>query len=174
MSTATPSPKDGRKAYRWRCTNIAHRKVCDSKRGEQRRHRGDTENGENEEEDKEVGIIQETGDVALPAVRPVTESAIYDTNFIQLEGTDYKIAYLAYNSFTAGTAEQSEKYNNELRAFSQECKQRGINNLVLDFRYNSGGEMECVQLLADILVPADKLESPLLSCNIMISKAPKP
>ena len=101
-------------------------------------------------------IIQETGDVALPAVRPVTESAIYDTNFIQLEGTDYKIAYLAYNSFTAGTAEQSEKYNNELRAFSQECKQRGINNLVLDFRYNSGGEMECVQLLADILVPADK------------------
>ena len=101
-----------------------------------------------------------TGDVALPAVRPVTESAIYDTNFIQLEGTDYKIAYLAYNSFTAGTAEQSEKYNNELRAFSQECKQRGINNLVLDFRYNSGGEMECVQLLADILVPADKLESP--------------
>ena len=123
---------------------------------------GDTENGENEEEeeDKEVGIIQETGDVALPAVRPVTESAIYDTNFIQLEGTDYKIAYLAYNSFTAGTAEQSEKYNNELRAFSQECKQRGINNLVLDFRYNSGGEMECVQLLADILVPADKLESP--------------
>ena len=22
---------DGRKAYRWRCTNIAHRKVCDSK-----------------------------------------------------------------------------------------------------------------------------------------------
>lgn len=134
---------------------------------------GDTENGENEEEDKEVGIIQETGDVALPAVRPVTESAIYDTNFIQLEGTDYKIAYLAYNSFTAGTAEQSEKYNNELRAFSQECKQRGINNLVLDFRYNSGGEMECVQLLADILVPADKLESPLLSCNIMISKAPK-
>ena len=121
---------------------------------------GDTENGENEEEDKEVGIIQETGDVALPAVRPVTESAIYDTNFIQLEGTDYKIAYLAYNSFTAGTAEQNEKYNNELRAFSQECKQRGINNLVLDFRYNSGGEMECVQLLADILVPADKLESP--------------
>ena len=112
------------------------------------------------EEGKEVGIIQETGDVALPAVRPVTESAIYDTNFIQLEGTDYKIAYLAYNSFTAGTAEQSEKYNNELRAFSQECKQRGINNLVLDFRYNSGGEMECVQLLADILVPADKLESP--------------
>ena len=122
---------------------------------------GDTENGENEEEeDKEVGIIQETGDVALPAVRPVTESAIYDTNFIQLKRTDYKIAYLAYNSFTAGTAEQSEKYNNELRAFSQECKQRGINNLVLDFRYNSGGEMECVQLLADILVPADKLESP--------------
>ena len=77
-----------------------------------------------------------------------------------MEGTDYKIAYLAYNSFTAGTAESNEKYNNELRTFSQQCKQLNINNFILDLRYNSGGEMECVQLLADILVPADRLESP--------------
>ena len=30
-------------------------------------------------------------------------------------------------------------------------------------RYNAGGEIECVQLLADILVPADKLNSPFAS-----------
>jgi len=105
-------------------------------------------------------MIQAIGDIALPAVRPVTESAIHTTKFVQLDGTDHKIAYLAYNTFTAGTAENSEAYNNELRAFSQQCQQFGINNFILDLRYNPGGEMECVQLLADMLVPADKLESP--------------
>ncbi len=127
---------------------------------------GDTETGDNEEtedneeDDKGVGVIQEIGDVTLSAARAVTEGAIYTTQFIQLEGTGYKIAYLAYNSFTPGTSENGEEYNNELRAFSQTCKQYGINNFVLDLRYNAGGEMECAQLLADMLVPADKLESP--------------
>ncbi len=121
---------------------------------------GDSEDTEDDEDDKGVGVIQEIGDVTLPAVRPVTESPVYVNGVIALEGTDYKIAYLAYNSFTAGTAESNEKYNNELRTFSQQCKQLNINNFILDLRYNSGGEMECVQLLADILVPADRLESP--------------
>lgn len=121
---------------------------------------GDSEDAEDDEDDKGVGVIQEIGDVTLPAVRPVTESPVYVNGVIALEGTDYKIAYLAYNSFTAGTAESNEKYNNELRTFSQQCKQLNINNFILDLRYNPGGEMECVQLLADILVPADRLESP--------------
>lgn len=122
---------------------------------------GDTGTGDTEDEDDEsIGMIQAIGDIALPAVRPVTESAIHTTKFVQLDGTDHKIAYLAYNTFTAGTAENSEAYNNELRAFSQQCQQFGINNFILDLRYNPGGEMECVQLLADMLVPADKLESP--------------
>lgn len=122
----------------------------------------DKETGDKEEteEDKSVGVIQEIGDITLPGVRSVTEPAIYTTKFVQLEGTDHKIAYLAYNSFSAGTAENKEKYNNELRAFSQKCRQADVNNFILDLRYNPGGEMECVQLLADILVPADKLESP--------------
>lgn len=122
---------------------------------------GDTGTGDTEDEDDEsIGMIQAIGDIALPAVRPVTESAIHTTKFVQLDGTDHKIAYLAYNTFTAGTAENSEAYNNELRAFSQQCQQFGVNNFILDLRYNPGGEMECVQLLADMLVPADKLESP--------------
>ena len=68
---------------------------------------GDSEDTEDDEDDKGVGVIQEIGDVTLPAVRPVTESPVYVNGVITLEGTDYKIAYLAYNSFTAGTAESS-------------------------------------------------------------------
>lgn len=118
----------------------------------------DNNDEEEEDEDEGIGVIQEIGDVTLPAVRSVTEKAVYKKGFITLAG--HKVAYLAYNSFTAGTAENSEEYNDELRTFSRQCMQEGIDNFVLDLRYNAGGEMECVQLLADILVPADKLESP--------------
>ena len=63
---------------------------------------------------------------------------------------------MAYNSF-------NKEDNSELLQLSQFFKDKDITDLVLDLRYNAGGEMECVQLLADILVPADKLNSPFAS-----------
>lgn len=114
---------------------------------------------EEEGNNGDAGFVQETGDITLPAARSITESAVHATALVQLEGTGQKIAYLAYNIFASGSAEDDEKYNNELRDFSQVCQQNGINNFVLDLRYNAGGEMECVQLLADLLAPADKLGS---------------
>lgn len=124
----------------------------------------DTETGEEKEteknEGKGVGVIQEIGNITLPAARAVTDMPFHAYCFVKLEG-GYNVAYLAYNSFTSGTKDNNQEYNNRLRAFSQQCKQLDINNFVLDLRYNPGGEMECVQLLADILVPADKLDSPL-------------
>ena len=53
------------------------------------------------------------------------------------------------------------------------AKQLNINNFILDLRYNPGGEMECVQLLADILVPADRLESPFAFLQYNESKVPR-
>lgn len=125
---------------------------------------GDADTGTDEnEENNGTAVIREIGDFALPAARPVTESVVHTTRFVQLEGTADRIAYLAYNSFTAGSAENPELYNNELLSFAQTCRQSGVNQLVLDLRYNSGGEMACVQLLASMLVPAEKLGSPLAS-----------
>lgn len=114
---------------------------------------------EENEEDKGTGVIQSDREANLPATRAVTDDAIHKTAIFQINGT-YRVGYLAYNSFTAGTTDSGQEYNDALRQFSQSCQQAGVNNFVLDLRYNAGGEMECVQLLADLLVPADKLDSP--------------
>lgn len=116
---------------------------------------------EEDEEDEGTGVIQVDRDVVLPSARIVTDNAIHATRIFRIDGTSFRVGYLAYNSFSAGSTDNSEEYNNELRKFSQQCKQAEVNNFVLDLRYNPGGEMECTQLLADILMPADKLNSPL-------------
>lgn len=41
-----------------------------------------------------------------------------------------------YNSFTAGTKAEPEKYNNELRSVSQKFKEAGVQAVILDLRYN--------------------------------------
>ena len=66
------------------------------------------------------------------------------------------VGYLAYNSF-------STEDNSELLQLSQYYKENNVKEFVLDLRYNAGGEMDCVQLLATILAPADKLGSTLAS-----------
>lgn len=120
---------------------------------------GEGEEGEEEKDDKKVGIIQANRDVTLPAARVVTDDAIHMAAIYRVD--DKSVGYLAYNSFSAGSTDNGQQYNDKLRQLSQAYKQEDINNFVLDLRYNAGGEMECVQLLADMLVPADKLESPL-------------
>lgn len=106
------------------------------------------------EEGKDTSYIQSYRDAVLPAIRSVEDPAI-PIYKIHSDGTR-KIAYLAYNSF-------SKEADNELLQISQHFKNEQITDLVLDLRYNAGGEMECVQLLAGILAPADKLNSPLAS-----------
>ena len=39
-----------------------------------------------------------------------------------------------YNSFTAGTNSDPDKYNNELRQISQEFKTAGVKYVILDLR----------------------------------------
>lgn len=114
-----------------------------------------------DEEDKEVGVIQSDRDVNLPAARAVTDNAIHARRIFMIQNTNLIVGYLAYNQFVPGPTDGSQNYNAVLKSFSSECKEAGVNNFILDLRYNAGGEMECVQLLGDILVPANKLDSPL-------------
>lgn len=66
-----------------------------------------------------------------------------------------KVGYLVYSSFKAGT---SDVYNNELRTAFSSFKSAGVNDIVLDLRYNaSGDDIDCARLLASMLVPLEKL-----------------
>ena len=66
-----------------------------------------------------------------------------------------------YNSFTAGTNSDPDKYNNELRQISQEFKTAGVKYVILDLRYNAGGSLDCVQLLGTILTSEVRLNKPM-------------
>ena len=66
-----------------------------------------------------------------------------------------------YNSFTAGTKADPEKYNDELRQISQEFKTAGVKYVILDLRYNAGGSLDCVQLLGTILTSNARLNEPM-------------
>lgn len=114
-----------------------------------------------DEEGEDVGVIQPIGDVTIPAARTVTDNPVHTTETFRISGTDRVIGYLMYNHFTAGPAAGSEAYNDELRAFSQRCKQSGVNEFVLDLRYNTGGPMECAQLLCTMLAPEAQMNSAL-------------
>ena len=65
-----------------------------------------------------------------------------------------KTGYLVYNHFSAG---DNDCFNNELKNVISDFKSRGITNLILDLRYNGGGELNTAILLASMLArPADR------------------
>lgn len=72
-----------------------------------------------------------------------------------------KVGYLVYGSFNAGT---SDAYNNELRTAFASFKSAGVNDVVLDLRYNAGGnDVGSAQLLATMLVPSEDMGKTFLS-----------
>lgn len=121
--------------------------------GESRRltigkYRVSTEIMEDGKEKKITEVVKDREGI-LPAARPVQDAVIPMQEII-----DNNIAYLAYNSFDT-------LYNQELLQFSKVCQQHSVEHFILDLRYNTGGDMQCVQLLAGILVPAEYHDSPL-------------
>ena len=121
---------------------------------------GEYSTQENEAGETE-GVITSYGEANLPAARPVEDVTIpaYDV----LTGG---VGYLAYNSF-------STEDNSELLRLSQYYKENNVKEFVLDLRYNAGGAMDCVQLLATILAPADKLGSTLASLEYSLKQMSK-
>lgn len=93
----------------------------------------------------------------MGAARSLEDNPIHKAEILTLSN-GAKVGYLMYNSFTAGTTAEPEKYNDELRKVSKEFQEAGIQATILDLRYNAGGTMDCVQLLGTILVPESRLD----------------
>ncbi len=106
-----------------------------------------------EEGENEIYRVVPVGDpVKIGAAVSLVDNPVHYKTI--LPSKDGEVGYLMYNGFIAGTKEDAEKYNNELRAWSEELARKNIHKVILDLRYNKGGSIDCVQLLSTILVPS--------------------
>ncbi|MBK3518690.1 S41 family peptidase [Carboxylicivirga marina] len=104
---------------------------------------------------QDLTITDETPSVNIAAVEwqsnPILMSKVIDHG-------GSKVGYLVYTSFV-------DDYNDELEAVFADFKNQGVDNLVLDLRYNSGGSVNSAILLSSMIAPADKVGDVLLRTN---------
>ncbi|WP_322934092.1 S41 family peptidase [Bacteroides sp. CG01] len=99
------------------------------------------------------GVVRRTVDLSPRMVEdnPVLLDTVY-----MVQNT--KIGYLVYNHFTSGPdGDEDEKYNNTLRKSFENFKIAGVQEFILDLRYNGGGLVTSSQLLSTMLAPASAL-----------------
>jgi C-terminal processing protease CtpA/Prc len=73
-----------------------------------------------------------------------------------LEADGHKVGYLAYVSFTSG---QSDEYLHTLNTVFQDFASAGVTDMILDLRYNPGGDMESAGWLASGVCPAVQVDN---------------
>lgn len=83
--------------------------------------------------------------ISIQSQENLVQHPILATNIIQ-KGSAI-IGYLAYSSFI-------DDYDVELAEVFTNFKAAGVNELVLDLRYNGGGAVSTAEMLASIIVPA--------------------
>ena len=66
-----------------------------------------------------------------------------------------QVAYLAYGQFKSGS---SGTFNKDLDDVISDFRNKGVNELILDLRYNPGGDLEAAVHLASLLAPGRVVE----------------
>lgn len=88
----------------------------------------------------------------VEASRAVADNPLFYHNVYTFG--DKKIGYLVYNHFTSGPNGYSDRtYDNEMKSIFAGFQSQGVNEFVLDFRYNGGGFENSANMLAGLLVP---------------------
>jgi C-terminal processing protease CtpA/Prc len=96
-----------------------------------------------------LDIEQETiNEVSLSVVRYEENPILLDTIY---EIRNTKIGYLMYNFFADDKGDNSLAYAKELNTVFGTFKTAGINELILDLRYNSGGALTTSLFLANMI-----------------------
>jgi carboxyl-terminal processing protease len=66
---------------------------------------------------------------------------------------NHKIGYVVYHFFAPGIDEDPKKYDAQMENIFGKFKAQGINHLIVDFRYNSGGYVSSAVNLASLIAP---------------------
>lgn len=81
----------------------------------------------------------------------VSEDPVLFSTVISKPAAGKTIGYLVYTQFVPGTAADEAKYDNELRQVFASFKSKGVNELVLDLRFNGGGYISSAKTLASLI-----------------------
>lgn len=93
----------------------------------------------------------------MAAARQVDDNPVHYRNIYERQGK--RIGYLVYNHFSSGPTLEGAgtEYDDDLRQAFSYFASGGVNEFILDLRYNNGGQLSCAQLLATLLAPASAL-----------------
>ena len=97
--------------------------------------------------------------IQMPAARQIIDHPVYLAKVITTPAKDKKVGYLVYNHFTRGASNDDYSYDDELRKLSGTIFD-GVDEFILDLRYNNGGQITSAILLCAILAPESALEKP--------------
>ncbi len=117
------------------------------------------------------GVIfkEEAENKAVTLTRATVEENPIHTHKVLTTNGGAKVGYLLFNQFKRGydesDLENSDEYEQQLRTVFAEFKSAGVEELVLDLRYNGGGYVSTAQLLSSMIAPQSKLGSKWLECR---------
>lgn len=89
-------------------------------------------------------------DLTLTAVQLAENPNFLDTIYT-INGE--KIGYVIYHFFAPGPGENNTAYDDEMDGIFGKFKSEGIDHLIVDFRYNSGGYVSSAVNLASLIAP---------------------
>lgn len=115
-------------------------------------------------EGEAVGYVKADRQVMLSAARDVQDKDI--PACLVLEQNGRRIGYMLYNTFSPDNAD-------EVKQYALQFKQNNVSDVVLDLRYNAGGDMESVELMAAILAPASQAGNTLAQLEYSDKKSSK-
>ncbi|QCK16670.1 S41 family peptidase [Mangrovivirga cuniculi] len=100
--------------------------------------------------EESAGSYVDQGDLTL-STTVVSENPNFLDSIYSLPNGQ-KMGYYVYNFFSPGPG-STDDYDMEMDNVFAEFKASGVENLVLDLRYNSGGSISSAQLLASLIAP---------------------